>query len=241
MTKGIALVTGASAGIGAATATALAEDGWTVHATARRLDRLEALAAKSGAIPHQIDVTDCAAMGDMIASTKPDLLVANAGLGGGMTGLTDADADEIETVVHTNVTAMIQTTKAAMEGMAVRGRGHIITVGSVSGLYATGAALYGATKHAVRGFVRNMRLDPGAAGIRFTDIQPGRVATEFYDVAVVDDAVRDQIKDTGIEELTPEDVAEAIRWVAAQPAHVNISALEITPRDQAYGGVKFTR
>ena len=70
---------------------------------------------------------------------------------------------------------------------------------------------------------------------------PGRVATEFYDVAVADDEIRAGIKDTGIEELTPEDVAEAIRWAAAQPAHVNISALEITPRDQAYGGVKFTR
>ena len=241
MSKRIALVTGASAGIGAATAAALAADGWTVHSTARRLDRLQALADRTGVTPHQVDVTDRAAMSDLIAAVKPDLLVANAGLGGAMTGLAGADADEIETVVHTNVTALIQTTRVAMEGMAARGSGHIITVGSVSGLYATGAALYGATKHAVRGFVRNMRLDPGAAGIRFTDIQPGRVATEFYDVAVADDVVRDQIKDTGIEELTPEDVAEAIRWAAAQPAHVNISALEITPRDQAYGGVKFTR
>ncbi len=241
MSKGIALVTGASAGIGAATASALAADGWTVHATARRIDRLKTLAAKTGVIPHQVDVTDRAAMSALITTTKPDLLVANAGLGAGMTGLAGADADEIETVVLTNVTALIQTTRTAMEGMAARGRGHIITVGSVAGLYATGAALYGATKHAVRGFVRNMRLDPGAAGIRFTDIQPGRVATEFYDVAVADDAVRGQIKDTGTEELKPEDVAEAIRWAAAQPAHVNISALEITPRDQAYGGVKFTR
>ena len=180
-------------------------------------------------------------MADLINEIEIDLLIANAGRGGAMTGLKDADPAEIETVVHTNVTALIQTAQAAVKGMAARGRGHIITVGSVSGLYATGAALYGATKHAVRGFVRNMRLDPGAAGIRFTDIQPGRVATEFYDVAVTDDATRDRIKDTGIDELTPEDVAEAIRWAAAQPEHVNISALEITPRDQAYGGVKFNR
>lgn len=158
-----------------------------------------------------------------------------------MTGLGDAAADEIASVVTTNVTALIQTVQAAVKIMASKGRGHIITVGSVAGLYPTGAALYGATKHAVRGFMRNMRLDAGAAGLRFTDIQPGRVATEFYDVAVADEAVRDQLKNTGIEELAPEDVAEAIRWAAAQPAHVNISALEITPRDQAYGGVKFTR
>ena len=241
MNKGIALVTGASSGIGAATAKALAADGWTVHATARRMAPLEALAAEADVTPHQVDVNDGAAMDDLIASLQPDLLIANAGRGGAMTGLSDAPAEEIEAVVQTNVTALIRTTQAAVRGMGARGRGHIITVGSVSGLYPTGAALYGATKHAVRGFVRNMRLDPGAAGIRFTDIQPGRVATEFYDVAVADDAVRNQIKDTGIEELTPEDVAEAIRWAAAQPAHVNISALEITPRDQAYGGVKFTR
>lgn len=237
----VALVTGASAGIGAATAKALSADGWLVHATARRMQPLEALAAETGVIPHQVDVTDQRAMADLICEIKLDLLIANAGRGGAMTGLINADPAEIETVVHTNVTALIQTAQAAVKGMSARGRGHIITVGSVSGLYATGAALYGATKHAVRGFVRNMRLDPDAAGIRFTDIQPGRVATEFYDVAVTDDAARDQIKDTGIEELTPEDVAEAIRWAAAQPAHVNISALEITPRDQAYGGVKFIR
>ncbi len=241
MNKGIALVTGASSGIGAAAAKALVADGWTVHATARRMAPLEALAAEADVTLHQIDVNDGAAMDDLIASLQPDLLIANAGRGGAMTGLGDAPADEIEAVVQTNVTALIRTTQAAVKGMGARGRGHIITVGSVSGLYPTGAALYGATKHAVRGFVRNMRLDPGTAGIRFTDVQPGRVATEFYDVAVADDVVRNQIKDTGIEELTPEDVAEAIRWAAAQPAHVNISALEITPRDQAYGGVKFTR
>lgn len=241
MKKGVALVTGASAGIGAATVKALAADGWTVHATARRKDRLEALAEEVGMTPHQIDATDQAGMADLIASLDLDLLVANAGRGGGMTGLGDASHDEIEAVVATNVTALIQTVRIAVDGMSDRGHGHIVTVGSVSGLYPTGAALYGATKHAVRGFVRNMRLDPDAAGLRFTDIQPGRVATEFYDVAVADEARRAQMKDTGIEELTPEDIAEAIRWAAAQPAHVNISALEITPRGQAYGGVKFTR
>lgn len=240
MTTRIALVTGASAGIGAATARALAADGWSVHATARRAEPLKALDAVDGVTTHQIDATDHTAMTNLITTVEPDLLVANAGRGGAMTGLAGADPTEIEAVVQTNVTALILTTQSVLAGMAQRGRGHVITVGSVSGLYATGAALYGATKFAVRGFVRNMRLDPGAAGIRFTDIQPGRVATEFYDVAVADDAVRDQIKDTGIEELSPEDVAEAIRWAAAQPAHVNISALEITPRDQAYGGVKFT-
>lgn len=239
MTKGTALVTGASSGIGAATARLLQADGWTVHATARRAGPLEALAAE-GVQTHVIDVTDRTAMNDLFAAHAFDLYVANAGRGGGMTGLADTSGDEIEAVVQTNVAALIHSVQTAVASMGARGRGHIITVGSVSGLYPTGAALYGATKFAVRGFMRNLRLDPGAAGLRITDIQPGRVTTEFYDVAVADKAKRDRLKDTGIEELAPEDVAEAIRWAAAQPPHVNISALEITPRDQAYGGVKFT-
>ncbi|MEO1611841.1 MAG: SDR family NAD(P)-dependent oxidoreductase [Pseudomonadota bacterium] len=139
----------------------------------------------------------------------------------------------------TNVTAVLQLVQAALPGMAARGRGHIVTIGSVAGLYPAGAALYGATKHAVRGMVRNLRIETLGQGVRFTDIQPGRVRTEFYDVAIKDDTVRKPIKETGIDELTPEDVAEAIRWVAAQPAHVNVSALEIAPTEQTYGGVRF--
>ena len=239
MTKGIALVTGASSGIGAATARALQADGWTVHATARRAAPLKALEV-DGISTHVVDVNDRATMNGLFGAHDFDLYVANAGRGGGMTGLADANAEEIEAVVQTNVAALIHSVQTAVSKMSARGRGHIITVGSVAGLYPTGAALYGATKHAVRGFMRNLRLDPGAAGLRITDIQPGRVATEFYDVAVTDEATRDRLKDTGIDELSPEDVAEAIRWAAAQPPHVNVSALEITPRDQAYGGVKFT-
>lgn len=239
MTKGTALVTGASAGIGAAAVRALVADGWAVHMTARRADRLEALAAETGATPHAIDAIDEAAMRALVEGTDFDLLVANAGKGGGMTGLSDATPAEIAEVVALNVTATIQLLHAVLPGMAARGRGHVITLGSVAGVYPAGAALYGATKHAVRGLVRNLRLETLGKGVRFTDIQPGRVRTEFYDVAIRDEAKRTPMKETGIEELTSEDVAEAIRWAAAQPAHVNIAAIEIAPRDQTYGGVRF--
>ena len=239
MPKGKALVTGASAGIGAATVRALVADGWTVHMTARRADRLEALAAETGATPHAIDARDEPAMRALAEGEAFDLIIANAGKGGAMTGLTGGDPSEIEEVVALNVTATMQLIQAALPGMMARGRGHIVTIGSVAGLYPAGAALYGATKHAVRGMVRNLRIETLGKGVRFTDIQPGRVRTEFYDVAIPDAATREPIKETGIEELTPEDVAEAIRWVAAQPAHVNISALEIAPTEQTYGGVRF--
>lgn len=239
MSKGTALVTGASAGIGAATVRALIADGWIVHMTARRADRLEALAAETGAVAHALDATDEPAMRALVEGTPFDLIIANAGKGGAMTGLTGSDPAEIADVVTTNVTAVLQLVQAALPGMAERGRGHVITIGSVAGLYPAGAALYGATKHAVRGMVRNLRIETLGHGIRFTDIQPGRVRTEFYDVAIKDDAVREPIKETGIDELRPEDIAEAIRWVAAQPKHVNVSALEIAPTEQTYGGVRF--
>lgn len=239
MPRGKALVTGASAGIGAATVRALVADGWTVHMTARRADRLEALAAETGATPHAIDARDEPAMRALAEGEAFDLIIANAGKGGAMTGLTGGDPAEIEEVVALNVTATMQLIQAALPGMMARGRGHIVTIGSVAGLYPAGAALYGATKHAVRGMVRNLRIETLGKGVRFTDIQPGRVRTEFYDVAIPDAATREPIKETGIEELAPEDVAEAIRWVAAQPAHVNISALEIAPTEQTYGGVRF--
>ncbi|MGB0507731.1 MAG: SDR family oxidoreductase [Pikeienuella sp.] len=239
MAEKFALVTGASAGIGAATVRALVADGWTVHMTARRADRLEALAAETGAVAHVIDAGDAAAMSGLVTEMPFDLIVANAGKGRAMTSIAGIDAQEIEDVIHLNVTALLQLVAAALPGMQERRRGHIVTIGSVAGLYPTGSTLYGASKHAVRGVVRNLRVENIGNGVRFTDIQPGRVTTEFYDVAVDDLEQRAAITDTSIDELTPENVAEAIRWVAAQPAHVNITALEIAPTEQAYGGVKF--
>lgn len=239
MSKGEALVTGASSGIGAAAVRALIADGWRVTATARRAGPLEALAKETGATPVVIDAADEPAMRALVEGAKFDLLVANAGRGGAMDGLAKADPALIAEVIGLNVTATLQLIAAVLPGMEARGGGHVITLGSVSGIYPTGAALYGASKFAVRGMVRNLRLEALGKRIRFTDIQPGRVRTEFYDVAIADEAARDKVKETGIEELTPEDVAEAIRWAAAQPAHVNISAIEITPRDQSYGGARF--
>lgn len=213
MSRGIALVTGASAGIGAATVRALVADGWTVHMTARRAERLDALAAETGAVPHVIDAGDEPSMRALVQATDVDLLIANAGKGGAMTSMSGVDPAEIAELISLNVTSVLQLISAVLPGMATRGRGHVITIGSVAGVYPTGSTLYGTSKHAVRGMARNLRLETLGQGIRFTDVQPGRVTTEFYDVAVPDEELRAVLTDTGIEELKSEDVAEAIRWV----------------------------
>ena len=238
MSRGAALITGASSGIGAATARALAGDGWDVHVTARRGDRLQALAEEIGATAHVVDAIDREAMAALVEETPFALVVANAGRGAAMTGLLDATPEEIDEVIGVNVAALLHLAQASLKGMAARGAGHFISIGSVAGLYPIGPTLYGASKHAVRGAMRNLRVDLHGSGVRFTDIQPGRVSTEFYDVAVTDPARRAAMKETGIEELKAADIAEAIRWVAALPAHVNISALEITPTGQVFGGFK---
>lgn len=233
-----ALVTGASAGIGRAVAVALAEAGMEVHAAARRGDRLEALAAETGAIPHVTDVTDPAARARLVAAARPEILVLNAGTGAGITGLLQSSAEEIERMVATNLTAALDLVRLAAPAM---GEGHIVTLGSVAGLYPNLSAAYGATKAGIRMMGQNLRAELAGTGIRVTEILPGRVRTEFYDAAIPDAETRESLKETGIAELAPEDIAAAILWALTQPLHVNVSAIELQPRDQIFGGVRFVR
>ncbi|MDT8343237.1 MAG: SDR family oxidoreductase [Thermohalobaculum sp.] len=238
--SGVALVTGASSGIGAATVRALAGAGWQVHALARRADRLAVLAAETGAVPHAIDIADTVALERLAGSVGPDLLVNNAGLGAGIAGLATATADDIARTIGVNVAALLQVLRVFLPGMRARGRGHVVNLGSVAGLYPNQSAIYGASKGAVRQLSRNLRLELRGTGIRVTEIQPGRVATEFYDAAIPDDpATRDRFKRTPIRELAPGDVAAAILYAVSAPPHVNVSAIELQPTDQTFGGVFF--
>ncbi|MBK0400388.1 SDR family oxidoreductase [Limibaculum sp. M0105] len=236
----VALVTGASSGIGAATVRALAEAGWHVHAVARRADRLRALSAETGAVAHALDVTDTGALERLAGEVAPDLLVNNAGLGAGIAGLDGATEDDIARTIGVNVAALLQVLRVFLPGMRARGRGHVVNLGSVAGLYPNQSAIYGASKGAVRQLSRNLRLELRGTGIRVTEIQPGRVATEFYDAAIPrDPATRARLKTTRIRELAPEDVAAAILFAASAPAHVNVSAIELQPVEQTFGGVSF--
>ena len=234
-----ALVTGASSGIGAETVAVLAAAGAEVHAVARRADRLGALATRTGCTPHALDVTDTAALEHLALHVRADIVVANAGLGAGITGLSAATAAEIDRAVATNVTSVLQGLRLFLPGLIAGGAGHVVLLGSVAGLYPGVSAIYGATKGAIRVMGWNLRRELAGTGVRVSEILPGRVATEFYDAAVPDMETRAGMKHTGIRELQPADVADAIRYALEAPAHVNVSAIELQPLEQTYGGVSF--
>lgn len=236
----VALITGASSGIGAAAATALAAEGMVVHGVARRADRLGELAAATGCQTHELDVRDAAGVAEMIESIgRIDILVNNAGLGAGWGPLADALLTDIRRTVDTNVTAAIHLVQAVLPGMIERGDGHIVNVGSMAGLHPLPAALYGATKGAIHLLSANLRLELQGTGVRVTEICPGRIATEFYDVAVQDDEQRAALLDTGTQEVTAAECADTIRYAVTRPRHLNINRIELQPTEQTYGGSQF--
>lgn len=237
---GIALVTGASSGIGAATVRVLAEAGWRVVATARRTDRLDALADDTGCMAVTLDVTDGEAVRRVGRSEPFDLIVNNAGLGRAMGAIWEASDSDVERTIDTNVTGVVNVIRAVVPGMVERGRGHIVNMSSVLALYPGPAALYGATKGAVRMLSQDLRQELQGTGVRVTEICPGRVATEFYDVALDDRDAAVSAKDTGIHEVTPEDVAHAVLYAVSAPWRVNVSTIEIVPTEQTYGDAQFT-
>jgi len=241
-----AIVTGASSGIGAATAIRLARDGYNVHALARRLDRLEALAASlsddvSGTFTsHQLDVTDSDALLDLArALGLVNVLINNAGLARMDGTLANSSIDDITDTINTNVTASMVCARAVLPAMIEQGQGHIVNIGSMAGLYPLPAASYGASKGAIHLLSLNLRLELKGSGVRVTEICPGRITTEFYDMAVSDPQKRAAVQDSGVTEVTPEEVADAIVYALGVPQHVNINRIELQPTEQTYGGSQF--
>ena len=231
-----ALVTGASSGIGEATARALRARGVKVFAAARRLDRLEKLAEETGCIPVQLDVRNSAAVMAFGKEQPVDILVNNAGLGRALGAMWKAEVEDIEITVETNVTAALIMIKAVLPGMIERGRGHIVNMSSVAALYPLPMALYGATKGAVHKLCRDLRQELQGTGIRVTEINPGRVISEFYNVAIDDDEQRQRTTETHCEDLLAADIADAIVYCVDAPWRVNVSQMEIVPTEQTYGG-----
>jgi len=235
----VALVTGASSGIGEATVVALRQRGVEVHAAARRIERLEDLAERTGCIPHQLDVRDRDAVNEIGDTIPVDILVNNAGLGRSLGSLWTADISDIEMTIDTNVTSAIHMVRTVLPGMVERGKGHIVNMSSVLAMYPAPAALYGATKGAIHKLSQDLRHELQGTGIRVTEINPGRVTTEFYSVAIDDEEQLAKTTDTKIEEVTAADVAASIIHVVDAPWRVNISQLEIIPTEQTYGGSQF--
>lgn len=231
-----ALVTGASSGIGAECVKALRGRELEVVALARREDRLENLARETGCRPLALDVTDTDALYRSLGELEVDILVNNAGLGRGFSGFLKSSKAEIDEMIDVNVNAAIHAVRAVGEGMAARQRGHIVNIGSIAGLHPVGVPVYGATKGAIHLFAQNLRLELKGSGVRVTEICPGRVATEFFDSAITDEAKRREAL-SGFEVLKPEDIAAAIMFALEAPWHVNVSTIELTPTEQAPGGL----
>lgn len=236
----LALVTGASAGIGAATARALTAEGARCLLVARRRERLEALAAElEGAIPVVADVTDREGLERAVAAALPDgrrvdLAVLNAGLARGTEPLQAGDPAEWSEVLDTNVKGVLHGLSLVLPGMVERGAGHVVLLGSVAGRWVyPGGAVYCASKHAVRALYEGARLDAAGSGVRFTTVDPGMVETEFSEVRFRGDREKAAGVYEGFQPLAPEDVADAIRYAVTRPPHVDVGELVLWPTAQA--------
>ena len=239
------LITGASAGIGEACARAFAQAGARLILTARRLDRLQALAAElasaHGTECHLLamDVRDRDGVAAGIAALPAewaaiDVLVNNAGLARGTEKVPAGDPAEWDEVIGTNVNGLLYVTRAVTPGMVERGRGHVINLGSVAGheVYP-GGAVYCATKHAVGAITRGLRMDLLGTGLRVSTVDPGMVETEFSVVRFRGDQERADSVYRGMTPLTPADIADTVLWIATRPPHVCIDEIIIKPTDQA--------
>ena len=246
----IVFVTGASAGFGAAIARAFVRGGHRVVATARRRDRLQALADELGEalLPLGLDVRDRAAVEALVAALPAgfadvDVLVNNAGLALGLEPAQRASLDDWQTMIDTNCTGLVQMTRALLPGMVARNRGHVINIGSVAGNWPyPGGNAYGATKAFVRQFSLNLRADLAGTALRVTNIEPGLSGgTEFSNVRFHGDDARAASVYANLQPLTPEDIADSVCWAASRPAHVNINSIELMPVAQSIGGMVLQR
>ena len=230
----VAVVTGGSAGIGAAAARALAKDGWHVVVAARRLDKCEAIAKEIGGVAAELDVTDQVSVDTLAAQLeRVDLVVNNAGGAKELDFLRDASDADWEWMFDTNVMGTMRVTRALYPQLKAS-QGLVINIGSVAGTDAyKGGSGYNAAKYGLRGITRAFRREEAEQNIRVTEIDPGRVKTEFSLNRFKGDEEKAAAVYEGKLNLSAEDIAEAIRWVASLPPHVNIDSLNIMPTDQA--------
>lgn len=233
------LITGATSGFGAACAKRFAAEGWQLVLTGRRTERLEQLRAELGAAVRRIvalDVRDRQSVFEKLGVLENvDLLLNNAGLALGLEPAWEVAIDDWETMVDTNIKGLMYCTRAVLPQMAARNRGHIINIGSTAGSWPyPGGNVYGGTKAFVQQFSRNLRADLLGKKIRVTNLEPGMAESEFSNVRFKGDAAKAAQVYRGAEPLRPEDIAEIVFWVASQPPHVNINAIEVMPVDQAW-------
>jgi len=234
-TSRVALVTGASSGIGEATVRSLAAAGFEVIAAARRLERCEKVAAEVGGRALRLDVADPDSVAELAENlTEVSVVVNNAGGALGLEAVGDADEEHWRQMYETNVLGVMRVTKALLPALERSGEGHIVVVGSVAGVEVyPGGAGYTAAKHAANAVTRTLRLELLGKQIRVSDVAPGMVETEFSLVRFEGDEEKAARVYEGTNPLTGEDVADAIAYVVTRPPHVDVDYLSIKPTDQA--------
>jgi 3-hydroxy acid dehydrogenase/malonic semialdehyde reductase len=247
----VALVTGASSGLGATIARRFARAGVRVIATARRGDRLTELADEFGddlIFVSVLDVRDRIAIERLVASLPPafaevDVLVNNAGMALGLEPAQEASLENWEQMIETNCTGLAYLTRALLPGMVARRRGHVVNMGSIAATYPyPGGNVYGATKAFVHQFSLGLRADLHGTGVRVTCIEPGLISgTEFSEVRFGGDTERAAALYAGTQPLTPEDIAAAVEWATNQPAHVNVNLIELMPVVQSFAALPVDR
>jgi NADP-dependent 3-hydroxy acid dehydrogenase YdfG len=233
-----AVVTGASSGIGAATARHLAAEGFHVFCAARREERVRSLAEEIGGTAARCDVTDPAEVEALAKQVGPrlDVLVNNAGAALGSDPVTEADTDEWRRMYEVNVIGLVEVTKALVPALVASGAGVILNVGSTAGRIAyEGGGGYTAAKHGTQVVTETLRLELYDQPIRVCEIAPGMVRTDEFALVRFDgdQEKADKVYEGVPDPLTADDVADAITWMVTRPAHVNIDELVIRPRAQA--------
>lgn len=241
----IALITGATSGIGEATAHRLAADGYNLILTGRREDRLDDVSTRI-AEQYEVDILtlcfdvrsseEVNAAIDMIPEEflPIDVLVNNAGLASGLSLIQDGDVEDWEAMIDTNIKGLLYITRRVAPMMAERKRGHIINIGSIAGLYAYEKGnVYCATKFAVNAISQSLRVDLLKDHVKVTEVKPGMVDTEFSLVRYHGDQAKADSTYNGLKPLSGMDIANVISWVLSQPEHVNINDIVVTPTAQA--------
>jgi serine 3-dehydrogenase len=249
MTGKTAFITGATAGIGAATARRFGREGWRIVAAGRRRDRLDALAREIGADkvhPLVFDIADMDAIAPAVDTLPPgfrdiDLLVNNAGLALGTAPAQEGDLAGWRTMIDTNVTGLVAVTRTLLPRLIER-KGAILNLSSVAATYPyRGGNIYAGTKAFVRAFSLDLRSDLHGTGVRVTSIEPGMVETEFTLVRTGGDQAASEALYRGMNPMTADDIAETLWWVATLKPHLNVNAIELMPVSQSFAGFQVAR
>ena len=238
-----AVVTGASSGIGAATARRLVREGFAVVMGARRLDRLEAIAAETGAVPLHLDVTDPASVVEFCGAVETcDVLVNNAGGALGLDSIAEAQEERWREMYDVNVLGTLRMIRALLPKLLAGGNGHVVVIGSVASTdtYVRGGG-YNAAKFAVRALREVLRKEMLGTPLRVTQIDPGLVETEFSLVRFQGDVEAAARVYEGTTPLTADDVADCVAWAVTRPPHVNIDEIKVLARDQSTATTVFRR